>query len=202
MSVITPAFPCMNSSHMITDTTLEIITNFFKNGYKMISIDILKTRTKTWSDLFKKFDFFNVYFLSLLLNNNNNNCRSILILLKLIFLVGKKERRMNLKLGRVSSSAKSESFITPWKEATFSPNWIIIIWIFSLIINSLWLITFTFTYFLKHTQNLVFTLFSLSFLDSKFEQCKAMFYGVKAKDLAAIKNKKFDFVTSVQDFCL
>eukprot|EP00828_Plagiopyla_frontata_P017305 TRINITY_DN2247_c0_g1_i2.p4 TRINITY_DN2247_c0_g1~~TRINITY_DN2247_c0_g1_i2.p4 ORF type:complete len:122 (-),score=24.95 TRINITY_DN2247_c0_g1_i2:88-453(-) len=29
-----------------------------------------------------------------------------------------------------------------------------------------------------------------------------MFYGVKAKDEAAIKNKKFDFVTSVQDFCL
>ena len=36
MSVITPAFPCMNSSHMITDTTLEIITNFFKDGFRMI----------------------------------------------------------------------------------------------------------------------------------------------------------------------
>ena len=40
------------------------------------------------------------------------------------------------------------------------------------------------------------------FLDSKFDLCKTMFYGVKAKDEAAIKNKKFDFVTSVQDFCL
>ena len=47
MSVVTPAFPCMNSSHMITDTTLEIITNFFKDGYKMIAVDILKNETKT-----------------------------------------------------------------------------------------------------------------------------------------------------------
>lgn len=67
MSVITPAFPCMNSSHMITDTTLEIITNFFKEGYKMISMDIIRAKNKTWSDLFKKFDFFNVMSFNLII---------------------------------------------------------------------------------------------------------------------------------------
>ena len=35
------------------------------------------------------------------------------------------------------------------------------------------------------------------FKDSKFELCKAMFYGVKAKDEVLLKNRKFDFVTSV-----
>lgn len=60
MSVITPAFPCMNSSHNVTAVSLSVLKDFFREGYNMISKEI-KPKKKSWKDLFAKLNFFSLF---------------------------------------------------------------------------------------------------------------------------------------------
>lgn len=123
MSVITPAFPCMNSSHMITDTTLEIINNFFKEAYRIITQDIIKARIATWSELFTNFDFFNVKGFAIIFLL----FRNIIILQRSISQENNKPKTMNSKPGKGSLLARSENYTILQNEATFLGNQIIII---------------------------------------------------------------------------
>lgn len=56
MSIITPAFPCMNSSHTVSITTAQIIRKAFRKGYKRVRM--VKNGLKSWDFLFEKVDFF------------------------------------------------------------------------------------------------------------------------------------------------
>lgn len=59
MSIITPAFPCMNSSHAVTLASLNILINMLREGNGVIK-DI-KAKKLQWRDFFKKIDFFGMY---------------------------------------------------------------------------------------------------------------------------------------------
>lgn len=59
MFVITPAFPCMNSSHNVSNASLSVIKNFFRESNQVLKE--IKLKKKNWKDLFKKCDFFNMY---------------------------------------------------------------------------------------------------------------------------------------------
>ena len=59
MSIITPAFPCMNSSHSVTHASLNVLKNMLREGNGIIK-DI-KAKKLQWRDLFKKIDFFGMY---------------------------------------------------------------------------------------------------------------------------------------------
>ena len=56
MSIITPAFPCMNSSHTVSITTSQIIRNCFRKGFK--TIRAIRNKQKEWDSLFEKTKFF------------------------------------------------------------------------------------------------------------------------------------------------
>jgi poly(A) polymerase len=56
MPVITPAYPSMCSTHNVTRSTLEVITNEFSRAAD-ISEKIMKGKLP-WSALFAKHDFF------------------------------------------------------------------------------------------------------------------------------------------------
>ena len=56
MSIITPAFPCMNSSHTVSITTCQIIRKSLRKGYK--AIRLIKKKEKDWDFLFEKTRFF------------------------------------------------------------------------------------------------------------------------------------------------
>lgn len=56
MSIITPAFPCMNSSHTVSITSSQIIRNSFRKGYK--TIKAIRNKQKEWDSLFEKVKFF------------------------------------------------------------------------------------------------------------------------------------------------
>ena len=59
MSIITPAFPCMNSSHAVTQASLNILKNFLKEGNGIIKE--IKAKKVLWNELFVKMDFFKLY---------------------------------------------------------------------------------------------------------------------------------------------
>ena len=59
MFIITPAFPCMNSSHMVTDTSLNIMKKMFKESFNLVSN--IREKKNSWDDFFIKFDFFQEY---------------------------------------------------------------------------------------------------------------------------------------------
>ena len=58
MSIITPAFPCMNSSHTVSITTGQIIRKMLRKGYR--TIRGIKD-AKDWDSLFEKVRFFEKY---------------------------------------------------------------------------------------------------------------------------------------------
>lgn len=59
MPIITPAYPCMCSTHNVTKSTAQIMMTEFKRGLAVT--DEIATGTKTWSALFDKHDFFTRY---------------------------------------------------------------------------------------------------------------------------------------------
>lgn len=67
MFVITPSFPCMNSSHMITDSSLVILKDLLLQARNTLfayeaSPDRPPTEYSTfWNNFFAKLDFFNIY---------------------------------------------------------------------------------------------------------------------------------------------
>merc|ERR1712061_642746 len=56
MPVITPAFPAMNSTHNVTETTKRILLDEFKRGYE--SVKIVEADRGTWSNVHDPFPFF------------------------------------------------------------------------------------------------------------------------------------------------
>lgn len=59
MPIITPAYPCMCSTHNVTRSTQQIIVAEFKRGLT-VTDDILNGK-KPWSALFEPQDFFSQY---------------------------------------------------------------------------------------------------------------------------------------------
>jgi poly(A) polymerase len=60
MPIITPAYPCMNSSYNVSESTLQVMTDEFKRGHEMCE-DILKSSNLEWSKLFEPAVLFSEY---------------------------------------------------------------------------------------------------------------------------------------------
>lgn len=56
MNIITPAFPSINASHLISSTTFRIITSNLKEGHLLINA--VRKKKRTWDHFFKPFNFF------------------------------------------------------------------------------------------------------------------------------------------------
>ncbi|KAH9290147.1 hypothetical protein KI387_034264 [Taxus chinensis] len=59
MPIITPAYPCMNSSYNVTSSTLRVMTEQFKNANKICENIIMNKAD--WSALFEPYCFFKSY---------------------------------------------------------------------------------------------------------------------------------------------
>jgi len=59
MPVITPAFPSMNSTYNVTETTKRILLDEFRKGYQMV--DHVERQISNWSEVYRKFPFFASY---------------------------------------------------------------------------------------------------------------------------------------------
>ncbi|GLJ35637.1 hypothetical protein SUGI_0716290 [Cryptomeria japonica] len=59
MPIITPSYPCMNSSYNVTQSTLLVMTEQFKSANKICE-DIMMNKAD-WSFLFKPYSFFKSY---------------------------------------------------------------------------------------------------------------------------------------------
>jgi poly(A) polymerase len=61
MPIITPAFPSMNSSYNISESTKHVILTELEKG-ALITQAIMEPNSKiTWKRLFKKINFFSAY---------------------------------------------------------------------------------------------------------------------------------------------
>lgn len=60
MPIITPAYPCMNSTHNVSDSTLRVLKEEFARG-RDITFKIEHNNNESWVTLFEKSDFFNRY---------------------------------------------------------------------------------------------------------------------------------------------
>lgn len=63
MPIITPAFPSMNTTHNVSNSTKRAIMTEFEKGVKIVDF-LIENRGKTaltWKRLFKKFNFFKAY---------------------------------------------------------------------------------------------------------------------------------------------
>lgn len=56
MAVITPSFPCMNSTYNVTQTTLNVLKGEFSRGHKMCNM--VRKGEATWEDVVTPLDFF------------------------------------------------------------------------------------------------------------------------------------------------
>lgn len=56
MPVITPAFPAMNSTHNVTETTKRILLEEFSRGYEIVNN--IEAQTADWSDVHEPFPYF------------------------------------------------------------------------------------------------------------------------------------------------
>jgi len=59
MPVITPAFPAMNSTHNVTETTKRILLDEFRRGYE--ATKRVETQNAPWSEVYEVTPFFNNY---------------------------------------------------------------------------------------------------------------------------------------------
>jgi len=62
MMVITPAFPCMNSTYNVSATTLKIVSGHFKEGWDIISRCSNERKPVDWKKVFEKYEFFKNYY--------------------------------------------------------------------------------------------------------------------------------------------
>merc|ERR1719311_1934363 len=56
MPVITPAYPAMNSTHNVTETTMRILLEEFSRGHEMVRW--IEEGCKRWSDMYAPFPYF------------------------------------------------------------------------------------------------------------------------------------------------
>jgi len=59
MPVITPAFPAMNSTHNVTETTKRILLEEFRRGYEMVKN--VEAATAEWSEVSEPFPYFTTF---------------------------------------------------------------------------------------------------------------------------------------------
>merc|ERR1719213_793093 len=59
MPVITPAFPAMNSTHNVTETTKRILLDEFRRGYEVVKN--VEAHKAEWSEVHLPFAFFNEF---------------------------------------------------------------------------------------------------------------------------------------------
>lgn len=58
MMVITPAFPCMNSTYNVSASTLKVITHHLKEGWDIIFRCMNERKPVEWKKVFEKYEFF------------------------------------------------------------------------------------------------------------------------------------------------
>ncbi|XXG74363.1 hypothetical protein AAC387_Pa07g3103 [Persea americana] len=59
MPIITPAYPCMNSSYNVLSSTLRVMTEEFQRGNEIC--EAMKVNKADWSTLFEPYPFFEAY---------------------------------------------------------------------------------------------------------------------------------------------
>ncbi|XP_047315930.1 nuclear poly(A) polymerase 1-like [Impatiens glandulifera] len=59
MPIITPAYPCMNSSYNVSSSTLRIMTEEFQRGNEMF--EAMESNKTSWDALFEPYPFFEAY---------------------------------------------------------------------------------------------------------------------------------------------
>uniref|UniRef100_A0A7C9APK9 polynucleotide adenylyltransferase n=1 Tax=Opuntia streptacantha TaxID=393608 RepID=A0A7C9APK9_OPUST len=59
MPIITPAYPCMNSSYNVSSSTLRIMTDEFQRGNEIC--EAMEANKATWDTLFEPYPFFEAY---------------------------------------------------------------------------------------------------------------------------------------------
>ncbi|XP_058193670.1 nuclear poly(A) polymerase 1-like [Rhododendron vialii] len=59
MPIITPAYPCMNSSYNVSTSTLRVMMEEFRRGNEIC--EVLETNNAGWMTLFEPFPFFEAY---------------------------------------------------------------------------------------------------------------------------------------------
>ncbi|KAL1819392.1 hypothetical protein ACET3Z_014261 [Daucus carota] len=59
MPIITPAYPCMNSSYNVSSSTLRIMTEEFQRGYDIC--EVMEADRTDWDKLFEPYPFFESY---------------------------------------------------------------------------------------------------------------------------------------------
>jgi len=59
MPIITPAYPCMNSTYNVSESTLRVLRDEFTRG-REITFKV-EHNGETWKKLFEKSDFFERY---------------------------------------------------------------------------------------------------------------------------------------------
>lgn len=59
MPIITPAYPCMNSSYNVSSSTLRIMTEEFQRGSEIC--EVMEANKADWDTLFESYPFFEAY---------------------------------------------------------------------------------------------------------------------------------------------
>ncbi|KAI3840273.1 hypothetical protein MKW92_000522 [Papaver armeniacum] len=59
MPIITPAYPCMNSSYNVSSSTLRIMTDEFQRGHEIC--EAMELNKADWNNLFEQYPFFDAY---------------------------------------------------------------------------------------------------------------------------------------------
>lgn len=113
MPVITPAYPSMCATHNITESTKKVILQELENGIS-ITNDIFSNK-KTWSDLFRKHNFFYKYkfYLTVMAATKGTDEQH----LKWSGMVESKVRLLVLKLEALPGIKLAHPFIKPFEAA-------------------------------------------------------------------------------------
>ncbi|MCL7041726.1 hypothetical protein MKW94_010562 [Papaver nudicaule] len=59
MPIITPAYPCMNSSYNVSSSTLRVMTEEFQRGHEIC--EAMELNKANWNNLFEPYPFFDAY---------------------------------------------------------------------------------------------------------------------------------------------